>query len=84
VKPVDPVFRLGYSHEARAIVVVVFTNTLNVLVVLKLAELDAVQLGALDAWLSSICTLVFYILSKTDHLRHTPPAVIEHADESQT
>jgi len=84
VKPVDPVFRLGYSHEARAVVVLVFTNTLNVLVVLNLAALSAVQLGALDAWLSSICTLVFYALSKTDDRRIHPSAVIDDADASQT
>jgi len=69
--------RLIYSHEARAVVIVTFTNTLNVLVLFHLAQIDAFQLAALTTWLSSVITLCGYALAKTDGTQQTPPTTVD-------
>ncbi len=77
------VSRLVYSHEARAVVILTFTNTLNVLVLFHLAKIDAYQLAALTTWLSSVITLCGYALAKTDNGQQTPPRAVDSSYEGK-
>lgn len=75
--------RFVYSHEARAVMMAVWTNTLNAIVVFGLADMSAEQLATLTLVLSSYATLAGYIAARFGDRLQTRPALDDVTDEHQ-
>jgi len=79
----DGLSRLISDHGARTLYLAVFNSTVDVLVVLGIAEVDVEALATIHVFTANLSFLVAYWTRNVGRPPEFPPEHSEHADESQ-